>query len=67
MAYDRLFICDPAHGSVWVLDAIAEPCYRIVSCAGRALTNCAFAADGRTLFITDSETASILACEVPPP
>jgi gluconolactonase len=65
--HDRLFICDPAHGSVWVLNAIAEPCYRIVSCAGRTLTNCAFAADGRTLFITDSETASILACEVPPP
>ncbi len=65
--YDRLFICDPAHGCVWVLNAIAEPCFRIVSCAGRTTTNCAFAADGRTLFITDSETSSILACEVPPP
>jgi gluconolactonase len=52
---------------VWVLNAIAEPRYRIVSSAGRTLTNCAFAADGRTLFITDSETASILACEVPEP
>jgi gluconolactonase len=50
-----------------VLNAIAEPCYRFVSCGGRTLTNCAIAADGRTLFITDSETASILACEVPPP
>jgi gluconolactonase len=65
--YDRLFICDPAHGCVWVLNSIAEPCYRIVSCAGRTTTNCAFAPDGRTLFITDSETSSILACEVPPP
>lgn len=65
--YDRLFICDPAHGCVWILNAIAEPCYRIISCAGRTLTNCALADDGRTLFITDSETASILACEVPAP
>lgn len=65
--HDRLFICDPAHGSIWVLNAIAEPCYRIVSCAGRTLTNCAFAADGKTLYITDSETSSILACDVPAP
>ena len=48
-------------------NAIAEPCYRIVSGGGRPLTNCAFAADGRTPFIADSETASTLACEVPAP
>jgi len=66
-AHDRLFVCDPGHGRVWVLDAHGEPRYAIRSCAGRMLTNCAFAPDGRTLAITDSDTGSILACEVPPP
>ncbi|MBI3708935.1 MAG: SMP-30/gluconolactonase/LRE family protein [Proteobacteria bacterium] len=66
-SHDRLFICDPGHGCVWVLDAHGEPCFRIVSCAGRVLTNCALAADGRTLVITDASTQSILACEIPPP
>lgn len=65
--HDRLFICDTGHGCVWVLDARAEPCFRIVSSAGRVLTNCVIAPDGRTLVITDASTQSILACEVPPP
>ena len=65
-AQDRLFVCDPGHGCVWVLDAHGQPCYRIASCAGRMLTNCAFAPDGRTLAITDSDTGTILACDVPP-
>jgi hypothetical protein len=29
------------------------------------VTNCALAPDGRTLLITESETGSILTCEVP--
>jgi gluconolactonase len=65
--YDRLFVCDPGHGCVWVLDSHGEPCLRIVSSAGRVLTNCALAPDGRTLVITDASTQSILACEVPQP
>jgi gluconolactonase len=65
--YDRLFVCDPGHGCVWVLNADAEPCFRIVSCAGRVLTNCALTPDGSTLVVTDAATQSILACDVPPP
>jgi gluconolactonase len=65
--HDRLFVCSPAHGCVWVLDPFGVPLYRIVSCAGRSLTNCAIAPDGKTLVITDSSTGSILSCEVPPP
>jgi gluconolactonase len=64
-SHDRLFICDPAHGCVWVVDAFAEPLYRIMSCAGRTLTNCVLSADERTLFITDSATSSIQVCGVP--
>jgi gluconolactonase len=66
-AADRLFISNPGHGCVWVIDAHGVPHYRIVSCAGRMVTNCALAPDGRTLLITESETGSILTCEVPPP
>jgi gluconolactonase len=64
---DRLYICNPGHGCVWVVDAHGVPCYRIASCAGRHLTNCALAPDGRTLVMTESETGSILVCEVPAP
>jgi gluconolactonase len=64
-AADRLFICNPGQGCVWVVDPHGVPRYRIQSCAGRTVTNCALADDGRTLMITESETGSILTCEVP--
>jgi gluconolactonase len=48
-----------------VIDAHGVPRYRIASCAGRMVTNCALAPDGRTLVMTESETGSILTCEVP--
>jgi len=66
-AHDRLFIANPGHGCVWVVDAHGVPRYRVDSCAGRMLTNCALASDQRTLVMTESETGTILACEVPPP
>ena len=66
-AHDRLFIANPGHGCVWVVDAHGVPRYRVDSCAGRMLTNCALAPDQRTLVMTESETGTILACEVPPP
>ena len=64
---DRLYISNPGHGCVWVIDAHGVPRYRIASCAGHTVTNCALAPDGRTLLITESETGSILTCEVPAP
>jgi gluconolactonase len=64
-AADRLFIANPGHGCVWVVDAHGVPCFRIVSCAGRMVTNCALAPDGRTLVMTESESGSVLVCEVP--
>jgi len=65
--YDRLYVAYPGHACVWVLDPHGVPVYRILSCAGRMITNCAIAPDGRTLMMTESETGSILVCEVPPP
>jgi gluconolactonase len=64
---DRLYVSNPGHGCVWVVDAHGVPRYRIASCAGRMVTNCALAPDGRTLVMTESETGSILTCEVPAP
>ncbi|MDE2582177.1 MAG: SMP-30/gluconolactonase/LRE family protein [Rhodospirillales bacterium] len=65
--HDRLYICNPGHGCVWVVDARGKPLYRIDSCAGRMVTNCALAPDGRSLVMTESESGTILICEVPTP
>lgn len=66
-AHDRLFVCNPGHGCVWVIDAFGVPRYRIVSAAGRSTTNCVLAPDGRSVLITESETGTILIAEVPAP
>ena len=48
-----------------LLDRHGVPRHRVVSCAGRTLTNVAY--DGRDLFITDAETGQILKARVPVP
>lgn len=67
-AHDRLFVANPGHGQIWVVDAHGVPTHRI-DCTGfgRMPTNCAFAPDGRTLVITESESACLLAAEIPTP
>jgi gluconolactonase len=71
MALDQdgnLAVCHPGLGVVWLFDRYGEPVLRIDSPAGRMTTNCAFGGpEGRTLFITESETGSILAAECPAP
>ena len=53
-------------GSVWLFDRLGEPILRIRSPRGILTGNCAFGGpERRTLFITEAETASILAVEVP--
>lgn len=64
--HDRLFVCVPGHGCVWVINPDGRPVLRIVGPPGAILTNCAFADDGRTLFMTSSFDG-ILVCEVPEP
>lgn len=67
-AHDRLFVANPGHGQVWVVDPHGVATYR-VDCTGfgRMPTNCAFAPDGRTLVITESQSGSLLAAEIPAP
>lgn len=67
-AHDRLLVCNPGHGQVWVVDPHGV-CTHRVDCSGfgRWPTNCVLAPDGRTLVITESETGSLLAADLPPP
>jgi gluconolactonase len=64
---DRLYIANPGHGCVWVIDPSGVPLYRIQSTTGRMTTNCALTPDERSLVITESETGTILIAEIPPP
>jgi gluconolactonase len=57
----RLLVAHVAMGSVWVFDEHGEPVYRVQSCTGRYTTNMAFGwPDRNTLYITESETGTIL-------
>ena len=63
-----LLIAHTGFGSVWRLSPRAEPLDRIVSCAGVSNTNLAFGGPhGKSLFITESETGSILRAELSVP
>jgi len=64
----RLVIAHVGLGSVWVVDRLGEPVYRIRSCAGTHTTNVAFGGpENKTLFITESGTGTILAAELDVP
>ena len=53
-------------GSVWIFNRLGEPAYRLKSPRGHLTTNVAYGGpDRRTLYITESETGSILRAKVP--
>lgn len=54
-------------GSVFLFDKQGEPTYRIRSAAGLMTTNLAYSPDGRQIYITESETGSILVADAPVP
>ncbi len=67
-AEGNLLVCHAGNGSVWVFSPLGEPLYRVRSCAGLGTTNLAFGGpDNRSLFITESESGSILRAEMPVP
>ena len=62
----NLYIAHTGFGSVWRLSRVGEPTQIYVSCQGISNTNLAFGGDdGRTLYITESETGSILQVRTP--
>jgi gluconolactonase len=64
----RLAIAHVGMGCVWIVDEFGEPVYRVRSCAGKHTTNAAFGGpDGRSLFITESGSGSILRAELDVP
>lgn len=59
-------VCQTGMGLVWVHDALGVPIAVVKSPRGLGTTNCAFGGpDGRTLFITESDTGTILSAELP--
>jgi gluconolactonase len=64
----RLVVAHVRLGCVWVFDRFGEPVYRIDSCAGRMTTNVAYGwPDRSTLYITESETGTILQADLDVP
>jgi gluconolactonase len=62
----NLVVCHAGGGSVWIFSPIGEPLYRIKSCAGNFPTNIAYGGpENRTVFITESDTGTILRAELP--
>ena len=60
-AEGNLAVCHVGMGSVWLFSRLGRPLYEIQSCTGHATTNAAYGGpDGRTLYITESETGTIL-------
>lgn len=63
-----LIVAHTGFGSIWRLSPVAEPLLRVTSCAGISTTNVAFGGpEGRTLYITESQTGSILEADMPAP
>lgn len=67
-ADDNLVVAHAGLGVVWVFSPLGEPRWRIQSRTGLATTNVAYGgAEGRTLFITESDTGLILKAELDVP
>jgi gluconolactonase len=68
-AEDNLIVCHNGFGAVWQFSAVVgEPKLRINSPRGIYTTNCAFGGpENRTLFITESQTGTVLMAQMPEP
>jgi gluconolactonase len=53
-------------GAVWLFNYLGEPQHRVVSCEGHSTTNVAFGGpEGNSLFITESDSGTVLQADVP--
>jgi gluconolactonase len=67
-AEGRLAIAHVGMGCIWLMDARGQPVYRIDSCREWGTTNIAYGGkDGKSLFITETGSASILRAELDVP
>jgi len=64
----RLAVAHVGMGSGWIFDRVGETVYRVRSCMGAFTTNVAFGwPDRSTLYITESESGTILKAELDAP
>ncbi len=64
----NILVCHVGFGAIWIFSPTGEPLYRINSCNGAAVSNCAFGGpDNRTLYITESASGCVLTAELPTP
>jgi gluconolactonase len=64
----NLAVCHVGMGSVWLFSRLGRPLCEMPSCTGHAMTNAAYGGpDGRTLYITESETGTILQARLDTP
>lgn len=67
-AEGNLAIAHCGLGTVWLFSRLGEPLRRIRSCTGISTTNIAFGGvDGKQLFITESDTGTILVADMEVP
>jgi len=67
-ANGNLAVCHAGMGSVWLFSKLGEPLYRVRSCEGLFTTNCAYGGpENRFMYITESNTNTILRAEMPWP
>jgi gluconolactonase len=65
-AQGGLAVCHVGFGAVWIFSPRGEPLYRIDSPEGTYTTNCAYGGeDGRTLYMLESRSGSILTVRLP--
>ena len=65
---DNLAVAHCGLGTIWLFSRLGEPMLRIRSPRGLSTTNiCYGGADGRTLFVTESDTGTILSARMPVP
>ena len=64
----NLAVCHVGMGSVWLFSKFGRPLYELPSCTGHATTNAAYGGpDGKTLYITESETGTVLKAQMEVP
>ena len=62
----NLYVTHVGLGIIWVFSPQGIPLYRINSCRGTKMTNMAFGGpDNKSLFITESDSGTILRAELP--
>ena len=65
-AEGNLAVAHAGLGTVWLFSRLGEPIARVRSCAGSYTTNVAYGGpDHKSLFITESETGSVLVADMP--